>query len=209
MVPKLAKKNSKRAVNRRASQNKSPGEKGRKYEIMRTPVYRPVYKFTRTFEGGVDVACDGINPSLYGFTFQLSNLPNSTDFTNLFDLFRITHIEVEWTPEYTELTDAAPISNAVNIRFNSCVDISDGSAPSNVQAVLQYGNLHATGITKVHKIKFVPAILMDALIPCMCWVPTSAPTTKHYAVKVAVEPTGVAMTFRSKVKFWLECANVN
>jgi len=176
---------------------------------MKVPVYRPVYKFTRSFELDGNVICDGINPTLVGTAYMLSQLPSYTDFTKLFDMYRITKIEASFYPEYTELTDAAPVSNAVNVLFNSAVDISDNSAPLTVNALLEYQQLKTTGITKVHVNTWVPAIKMGGLVPCMCWLPTSAPSELHYGLKIAVPPTGVSMTFRCKVKYWLECANVN
>jgi len=176
---------------------------------MNTPVYRPVHKFSRTVEGAYDIICDGIIPSLSGLIFQLSSLPSFTDFTNLFDMYRITKIEIDWVPEYTELTDAALVSNAVNVRFNSVVDISDAAAPLAVNDLLQYETVKSTSITKGHSRSWKPCFLMNALVPCSCWLPTSAPNERHYAIKVAVPPTGVAMTFRSRVKFFVECANVN
>ena len=108
------------------------------------------------------------------------------------------------------MTDAALVSNAVNVRFNSAVDISDSSAPASVDEVLQYQQLVSTGITKVHKRSWRPTIPMtEGGLPCYCWVPTSDPSHKHYALKVAIPPTGVAMTFRSRVKLYVECADVN
>jgi hypothetical protein len=176
---------------------------------MNTPVYRPVYKFSRTIEGVFNVLNDGINPTLAAFLFRLSDLPNSTDFTNLFDMYRLTKIQVEWTPEYTELTDAAPISNAINVHMYSAVDISDANAPISVNEVLQYQNVKSTGITQVHKNAWVPTLLMGGLVPCACFLPTTNPSERHYAIKVGIPPCGVAMTFRSRVKIFVECANVN
>lgn len=176
---------------------------------MNTPIYRPIYKFTRTIEGRYDVATNGIAANLDGFVFTLDQLPDYTDFTRLFDMYRITKVEIEWLPEYTELTDAALVSNAVNVRFNSAVDISDSNPPASVDELLQYGNLKTTGITKPHKSIFTPTFLMGGLVPCQCWLPTSNPSERHYAIKVAIPPTGVAMTFRSRVKLFVECANVN
>jgi len=176
---------------------------------MKTPIFRPVYKFNRVVEGLYDVICDGINPSLYGFIFSLNLLPGFTDFTNLFDMYRISKIDIDWLPEYTELTDAALVSNAINVRFNSTIDISDGSAPTTVDQILQYQQVKSTGITKPHNRSWKPCFLMSGLVPCECWLPTSNPSERHYAVKVAIPPTGVAMTFRSRVRLYVECANVN
>lgn len=204
--PNTARNNKKRAAKSRVSQNKSPQLSN---QIMKTPVYRPVYKFNRCLESAYDVATDGINPALYGFQFALNSLPSFTDFTNLFDMYRIVKIEIDWIPEYTELTDAALVSNAVNVRFNSAVDISDSAAPSSVTAILGYQQLSSTGITKPHKRVFTPCFLMSGLIPCQCWIPTSNPVERHYGIKVAIEPTGVAMNFKSRVRLFVECANVN
>lgn len=210
MVPNTPKHNTKRAVSRRASQNKSPNNgKQLNNQTMKCPVYRPVYKFSRVVEALYDVVCDGINPSLGGYQFVLSNLPNYTDFTNLFDMYRITKIEIDWVPEYTELTDAALVSNAINVRFNTAIDLSDASAPGSVDEVLQYQQLKSTGITRTHSRVWKPTFLMGGLVPCECWLPTSNPSERHYGLKYAIPPTGTAMTFRSRVRLHVECANVN
>jgi hypothetical protein len=176
---------------------------------MKCPIYRPIYKFQRVIErDGYDIVADGINPSLSGLLFTLDSLPDYTDFTRLFDMYRITKVEIEWKPEYTELTDAALVSNAVNVRFNSTVDISDSAAPGSVDEILQYQQLKSTGITQTHTRTFTPSFLMGGLVPCTCWLPTSAPSERHYGIKVGIPPTGVAMQFRSRVKLWVECANV-
>lgn len=177
---------------------------------MKCPVYRPVYKFNRVSENSIfNVVCDGINPTLTAFTFSLSQVPNSTDFTNLYDMYHLTKIEIDWVPEYTELTDAAPLSNAVNVRFNSSIDLTDFLAPASVDEVLQFQQLASTGITRTHSRKWKPTFLMGGLVPCSCWLPTSSPAERHFGLKVGIPPTGVAMTFRARVKYFVECANVN
>lgn len=176
---------------------------------MTCPVYRPVHKFSRTIEEVYDVTTDGVNPSLSGFFFSLDQVPDYTDFTNLFDLYRIAKIEVEWLPEYTELTDAALISNAVNVRFNSTIDLSNSTAPSTVNEILQFEQLKSTSITRNHKRSWMPTFLMGGLTPCRCWLPTTAANEPHLGIKVALTPTGVAMVFRSRVKLFIECANVS
>lgn len=176
---------------------------------MRSPVYRPVYKFSRTINDRYNFSTDGINPTLVAFVFTLDQLPDYTDFTRLFDMYKIQKIEIQWNPEYTELTDAALVSNAVNVYVNSVVDLTDASSPSSVDELLQSQQLQQTSVTKVHSRKWQPTFLMGGLVPCSCWLPTSSPGSRHYCVKVAVPPTGVAMTFRSRAKFSLEFANVN
>lgn len=176
---------------------------------MSCPIFRPIHKFQRTVEELYDVLTDGVNPSLAGFNFSLDVLPDFSDFTNLFDMYRIAKVEIEWLPEYTELTDAALVSNAVNVRFNSAIDLSNSTAPSTVNEILQFQQLKSTSITQKHSRSWQPTFLMNDLIPCKCWIPTAAHSVPHLGIKVALTPTGVAMAFRSRVKLYIECANVN
>ena len=207
-VQQATKSHRKSAVNRRARQDKTPVNSQTDI-AMRCPVYRPVYKFTRVLDHGYDIITNGIVASLGAFDFRLDTLPSYTDFTNLFDMYRITKIEVHYNPEYTELTDAALVSNAVNVYFNTAIDLADVSAPTTVDDILQYQQLVSTPITKAHSRSWRPTILMGGSIPCSCWVPTSNPSERHYALKYGIPATGVAMTFRCRIRFHLEFANVN
>jgi len=209
MAPTTTKQSNKRAVSRRASQIKSPNNQNSN-QIMKCPVFRPVYKFNRISEDTIfNVVTDGINPYLSAFTFSLSQLPNYSDFTNLFDMYRITKISIDWVPEYTELTDAALVSNAVNVRFNSAIDLTDQLAPGSVNEVLQFQQLKSSGITQTHSRSWIPSFLMGGLVPCTCWLPTTSPAERHYGLKIGIPATGVAMTFRARVRLNVECANVN
>ena len=185
-------------MSRRASQNKSPTN-------IRNPIVSNPIKFQRTVEGAFDINTNGIAVNVGYFSFSLNDLPNYTEFTTLFDLYKIEMIEIEWTPEYTELTDAAPVSNAVNCYFNTAIDPA-GNAPTNVDDVLQYRSLHSTSITKTHKRSFVPAFLMDGIIPASCYISCASPSSNLYGIVYGIPATGVAMTFRSRVKYHLSLA---
>jgi len=207
-LPNVTAKNNKRAVNRRASQNKYSGNNGQRGQNISTEVFGPIHKFSRVTETGFDIYTDGVNPTLQGFRFMLSQLPSTADFTNLYDVYRISKVDIEWTPEYTELTDAALVSNAVNVRVNSCIDLIDYTAPSAVDTVLQYSSLKSTSVTKEHKRSFKPCCLVDNM-PCTSWQPSSNPSEPYYGIKIGIQPSGVAMTFRGRVRLHLECASVN
>lgn len=180
---------------RRVSQNKSP-------QNISTPSQGAPIKFERTVLGVFDIVCDGINPSVGSINFSLVDVPSSTEFTSLFDQYRIDRIEIEWYPEYTELTDAALVSNAVNTQFNTAID-PVGFTPTSVADVLQYKTLYTTSITKVHKRSLSPKYLVDGVIPVNMFVSTSSPSLNWYGVAFGIPPTGVAMTFRSRAKFYL------
>lgn len=183
---------------RRASQNKSP-------LIPSDARGLAPMKFQRTVVAAYDITTNGIAANTGLINFSLSDLPTSGDFTNLFDLYKIDRIEIEWTPEYTELTDASALSNAVNVYFNTAIDPA-GNTPASVDDVLQYRTLHSTSITQMHKRSFVPTYLLDNIIPASCYISTSSPNSNLFGIVYGIPATGVAMTFRSKAKFHLSLA---
>ena len=202
-------KNARNQRNRAKDRNNSSAPNRATNAGMTQPRFKPVVKFSRTVTTGFDVVCDGINPSLNGFQFTLSQLPGYTDFTKLFQTYKIDKIKVDWRPEYTELTDAALVSNAINVNFNSCIDQTNGNAPTAVTDVLEYQSCISTGITKPHSRTFIPAVFSDSAMPCHCYVSSLNPTESHYGMKVGVPPTGVAMTFYGTVTFYFTCAGVS
>lgn len=173
--------------------------------MVAQPRFKPVIKLSRTLLERFDISTDGINPSLNAILFTLDQLPDYTDFTRLFQTYRITRVDITWTPEYTELTDAALVSNAVNVYFNSAIDQASSASPASVDEVIQYQTCNSTGITKVHKRSVRVSALMNSM-PCNCMITTQQPSERHYGLKIGIPPTGVAMTFRSKAKFYLELA---
>jgi len=199
--------NPRRRNFKKASKSNNTGASNRASDkIMIQPRLKPVVRFSRTVVGLYNVICDGINPSLVGAAFTLSALPNPTDYTNLFQSYRISKIKVRWDPEYTELTDAALVSNAVNVMFNSVVDQTDPTPPATVGTVTQYQTCKSTPITKPHVRTFEPAVLSANQMPCNCYISTQNSSERHYGIKIGVDPTGVPMTFRSTVTMWFECA---
>jgi len=187
-------------VNRRASQNKSPNN----YSLV-SPLQISPLVFYRTVENLFDIICDGVNPSVGVFNFSLVDVPNSTEFTALFDLYRIDRVECTWYPEYTELTDAALVSNAVNVLLNTAID-PVGQAVTSVADILQFRTLKATSITKEHTRSFVPSYLLDGISPVSSYLSTASPSSNWFGVSYGVVPTGIAMTLRSRVKFVLSMA---
>ena len=198
--------------NSRSNQNRSTrGRRPRQAMIqssspaMLQPLYKPVVTFKRTVQANFDIICDGINPSVGIFNFSLNDVPNSTEFSNLFQVYKISRVSINWRPEYTELTDAALVSNAVNVNFNSAIDPS-GNTPANVDAVLQFENCKSTGITKEHKRSFVPYLFMDGTSPCQCFCSTNTTSTNFWGLAYGIPATGIAMTFRATAVFTLTLA---
>ena len=200
---------NRRSNNRPAKRQPGPNSVGigpARSSIATQPRLKPVVNFTRKVEQFYDIACNGIAANVGSFIFTLDTLPDYTDFTNLFQSYRIKKVKLEWKPEYTELTDAALVSNAVNVNFNTAINNSSSAGPSAVSDVTQYESCKSTGITKTHTRTLTPAILMGSTMPCNCYITSDAPSERHYGLWYGIPATGVAMTFRCVATFTIECA---
>lgn len=100
------------------------------------------------------------------------------------------------------MVDSGLASNAVNEQFNSAID-PVGFSVASVSDVLQYKTMMATGITKCHKRALKPMYLVDGVLPINAFVSTSTSSLNWYGVVYGIAPTGVAMTFRSRAKYYL------
>lgn len=92
-----------------------------------------IFRTIRTVNVGAITA--GLTDTGVGRTFKLSNLPNTTEFTNLFDQFRIVMVEAEYVFSTHILA-----SQARYPRITFAVDYSDASNPATESEVLQYQN---------------------------------------------------------------------
>jgi len=180
-------------VNRRASQKKSPENKNN--------AQRP-FKFVRTIDGQYDIVCDGINPSVGSINFSLSDVPNASEFTALFDQYKIERVDIEWYPEYTVLSDSGLASNAVNKTVNTAFD-PVGYTITTVADVLQYSTLSTTDVVSKHKRSIKPCYLVDNVLPMCEFVTCQSPALNWYGIAFGITPTGIAMTFRSRATFYL------
>jgi len=165
---------------------------------MTTPVLGPTIHIARRLEERFDLSTDGINPTIGVFNFSLDDLPNFQEFTNLFQYYMIEEIQAVWRPEYTELTDAALVSNAVNTSLTTAISYN-GVTPSSVSDVLENANASTTSITKEHHVRFKPAMLMNKITPCYCFIISQSPSEDYWGIQYAIPPTGVPMRFSSTI----------
>lgn len=72
--------------------------------------------------------------------FSLNQLPNSSDFTNLFDKYRIQGVKLRLLPNITDNNTGN--ANTLNIpRTHYCWDYDDYTAPSSLNSMLERDNV--------------------------------------------------------------------
>jgi len=155
---------------------------------------------SRMLYGTYDITNNGVADSLVAINFSLNDLPSYTEFTALFSTYCIEKIEIWFRPEYTVLSDAAAVSNSVNVDFYSAIDLIGSAAPGAVTDVMQYQNCAHTSITTTHYRKFKPAYLIDNQLPSCVPISTAAPSANWYGLLVGIPACGIEMTFRTTCK---------
>lgn len=141
-----------------------------------------------------------------GMPFQIQNLPNHTEFTTLFDSYRINKVVVKMYPYST--VNAVSVAGAPNGNPDACgfvhfaIDHDDASAPTadeaGIRDLMQYPSYRRQRVVGtrpvvcVIKPKLAKAVYQSALITAYAegkreWVDCTYPDVPHYGFKAVFE----------------------
>lgn len=139
------------------------------------------------------------------YQFALSSFPNSTEYTALYEEYRIVQIKVQFTA--TSPTNAgSPLLTAI--------DYDDANAPI-LGTLLQYQTLQTTpaGLSctriftpKVALAAFASGVFASSALRSMQWIDNNSPGVAHYGLKAYIQAlagnTAVwSVTFSAVVQF--------
>lgn len=102
------------------------------------------------------------NDSFINYTFSLDDIASETDFTNLYDAYKIKAVKLRFLPYYTQsvLNSANPtfstFSSVSNLRIYSAVDYNTASTPTSIDSIREYSNCKVTSYTRGHSRYFKP-----------------------------------------------------
>lgn len=168
--------------------------------------YKKVVTVKRTVLVGA-ITQSAVNQNL-AYQFRLSNLPNYTELTNLYDQYKIKSINFSIVPQVTS-ADANPNATAALCpSVTSVLDFSDSTALANLNDYLQYSTYKRTAPLKTHKRFFYPKQLVyayDAVTATQNladvqnkWIRSESPDIQHLGIKVYI-PAAVNATFNYEV----------
>lgn len=174
-----------------------------------------VHHFKRTFQGsGISAAAAG--NVLGALTFKFNQIPNYTEFTNLFDEYRINMIKVEFVPNFTG-SDVNPATTAVAVpNFHTVIDHDSAASPANLDELLQYPNYKRTRGQSIHKRIWRPTVTLDvegtvsASAKFKQWINCALPALDHYGIKYFVDQVtgGNICTWRTYTTLYFSCRGV-
>lgn len=191
--------------------------RSRIYRRRRIPLVKKVHYFKRMYNSTITLASGSDTNT--NFTFALSDLANYTEFTGLYDQYKICGIKAVITPRFTE-TD---YDKQCNTHLWSVIDYNDSGNLTSASNANEYSTCVQKPILKRHSRYFKPAcqVLMNttqATEPTAWigmpkfnqWLPTANPDVKHYALKTFAIATGAGGNITLDVAFtyYVGCKSV-
>lgn len=163
---------------------------------------QPVQWFKRTaYKTAGFVVQAGGGTSAGSFVATLSQLPNFTDFTNLYDQYCIKGYKIQLIPRGTNVDNAldpgAPSITGMTTLIGSVIDYTDSTNLPSFSDATQYESFRWTKGTRMHSRYIKPSVskqvyqgLTSAYNPSKnVWIATDNPTVPHYGIKVIADNT--------------------
>ena len=100
----------------------------------------------------------GYNP--VPLTVKLNQMPNYTDFTALFDSYKITHAQFKFIPHFNVGQVPLGPQNTQVARLVTVIDQDDDTTPTGLQQLMQYSSLEESLLDKERVRNFKPRITL-------------------------------------------------
>jgi len=143
------------------------------------------------------------------YTFKLDDMASVTDFTNLYDAYKINAVKVTCLPAFTatnfeQLSGSSSIFTSgitpANMRIYSCMDYN-GSAPTTIAGIREYANCKVTQYTKGHRRYLKPRVNIDANADSLAaqfgrkpWLNARSDDLVHYGLTIGIDTSTLPAT---------------
>jgi len=168
-----------------------------------------VHTFTRTF-AGPGITSPTVTDLLGALNFTLSALPSSTDFTSLFDQYRIAQVSIKFFPVAGVGTGSNPLVTVI--------DYDDSNTPSSVSDLYQYDSLQMnqpgtvftrTLVPKTSTAVYSGAFTSFASAPNSLWIDVASPNVQYYGLKYGITAvTGATANWSTLIEYIVQLRNV-
>lgn len=192
--------------------------RAQKKRVMRSRMPRRrrqiVHRFTRSqyYSGAINGST--VVDTFGGVYFRLVDVPSATDFTNLFDMYRIDKVQIRFMPR---ANSAEAGTNQGLIKLFTAIDYDDITAPTSLAEILQYQTCKVTSSNRITTLTLKPKFASEVYQSAVStgygarngWLDCSNTAIQHYGVKWALQqlPAG-SQSFDLHVKYFLSFKNV-
>lgn len=196
---------------------KSTYKPKRRWGVPRLPIVKADYSCMLRTTTPLVIANGTSGPTLGGIKFSLVDCLNYTNFTAMFDQYRINTVVVKFTPHMTEIVNkpfddtTTPGAGATIPNFCVAVDRDDATAPTTYNEVKQRNKSRVVPATKSLTFKLRPSRLIatyntgigqDAYTvdTTKRWINSSSPNLNHFGLKYALEDSSPANAYVYQVE---------
>jgi len=147
----------------------------------------------------------------FGTYAALNGLPNATNYTALFDQYRIVQVEVWITPQIGG--SGGVLLNAGSL-MKTVVDYDNTTTTATQAFFDDFANCHTTGIQSGHYRRYTPHVAVAAYSGAFTsfsnvvapWIDCASPGVQHYGLKIYADATplgaiGIDVITRYHVQF--------
>lgn len=161
-----------------------------------------VHRFKRIADLGT-VGCSNIGLLSYATSFSISQLPNVSEFTSLYDNYRIEKVVFRMRPYWTDLSvSGTTVQSYALAPIYTAIDLDSAALPASTATLRQYSTCRShtalRPITRVLRPRPLTEIYESALgtsyalAPKNVWLDTARTSVPHYGIKVAASFPNVA-----------------
>lgn len=180
-----------------------------------------VHFFKRTFNSQLTITGSDVNVGKQ-FTFRLSDLQGYTEFTDLFDMYKICAVKIEIIPVFNSIDGHVQTTTLQTVcpPVISVLDYNDNNVITSEADMLEYESHKMTLGWKKHtrylKPKcqtYVKELTNAAAMPKRSYLSTEFADVDHYGAKVLFLPTGTmadqtGVTYYVYQTYYIACKNV-
>lgn len=188
----------KKSTRRRWPARKGPMRRRRPQARNRRRVATRPTLLKRTFGAANIVPNTTTGVSTGAFQFMLADLPNYTEYVNMWDKYKLAGVRIRFIPA----NDNSPVGTASTSgigTFSWCLDYNDANAPAGLDDIMQYPGMRmkrpTTPFSVFIKPKFEAALYQGATTGYRAttgYVDTASSTVRHYGLKYCLHDTVAA-----------------
>jgi len=180
-----------------------------------------VHVFQRVMSEGFDCK-DWAVPQHYARYFSLDQLPSYSEFTTLFDRYKITRVDIKFVCSFNGANIAIPATTPTSIpQLLSVHDYDDETALSQSADYYQYSTFRIDRLDRILNFSLVPRVASAVYNGAftgygnsVMWLDMNSTGVRHYGFKFEVDPMlyGVGANTTGRIiiyyTYHLECRDV-
>lgn len=205
VAPRVVRRRPRVVRRRRLNAIRRPGRS----LVINKMIGKKIHYFKRTAYFSGFLAGSSTLDVFSSIQFTLGQVPNVSEFTNLFDCYRINGVKVKLMPR----ANSSEIgTNQGMIKLFSAIDYDDATVPTAITELMQYENLKTTASNRDHSRYFKPKIAKTVFQTALAsgysqgtgWLDCDNTSVPHYGLKLALQqlPAG-AQSFDCQITYYL------